>query len=76
MSRRSNCDDNAVAKSFFSLFKSERIRRRPHRTYQEARWRMFDYIEMLYNPKRKYAPNGMLSPLEFERQQKLKRECV
>ncbi len=29
---------------------------------------MFDYIEMFYNPKRKHANNGMLSPVNFERQ--------
>lgn len=31
---------------------------------------MFDYIEMFYNPKRKHVRNGMLSPVEFEKQQK------
>ncbi|MBZ0214983.1 MAG: hypothetical protein K8F25_00380 [Fimbriimonadaceae bacterium] len=34
------------------------------------------YIEMFYNPKRKHANNGMLSPAEFERQQKLKPQGV
>ena len=37
---------------------------------------MFDYIQMLYNPKRKHAPNGMLSPVDFEQQQKLRHEGV
>ncbi len=37
---------------------------------------MFDYIEMFYNPKRKHARNGMLSPLDFERQQKPRHEGV
>lgn len=37
---------------------------------------MFDYIEMFYNPKRKHAHNGMLSPIEFERQQKLNNQGV
>lgn len=32
---------------------------------------VFDYIEMFYNPKRKHVRNGMLSPVEFERQQKI-----
>lgn len=31
----------------------------------------FDYIEMFYNPKRKHVRNGMLSPVEFETQQKI-----
>ena len=37
---------------------------------------MFDYIEMFYNPKRKHVRNGMLSPVEFERQQDMKTEGV
>ena len=33
---------------------------------------MCEYIEMVYNPKRKHAGNGMPSPVDFEiRQQKL-----
>lgn len=33
---------------------------------------MFEYIELFYNPKRKHANNGTLSPVNFEnRQQKL-----
>ena len=37
---------------------------------------MFDYIEMFYNSTRKHARNGMLSPIEFERQHKAKAERV
>lgn len=76
MSRRGNCHDNAVAESFFNLLKRERIRRRTYRTREEARRDVFDYIEMFYNPKRKHARNGMLSPVDFERQQKLRHEGV
>ena len=76
MSRRGNCHDNAVAESFFNLLKRERIRRRTYKTRVEARQDVFDYIEMFYNPKRKHARNGMLSPVEFETQQKLKPEGV
>src|SRR5690606_4607452 len=76
MSRRGNCHDNAVAESFFNLLKRERIRRRTYKTREAARQDVFDYIEMFYNPKRKHARNGMLSPAEFERQQKMKNEGV
>ena len=69
MSRRGNCHDNAVAESFFNLLKRERIRRRTYKTRADARQDVFDYIEMFYNPKRKHVRNGMLSPVEFERQQ-------
>ncbi len=37
---------------------------------------IFDYIEVFYNPKRKHSDNGMLSPVSFERQQKMRAEGV
>lgn len=76
MSRRGNCHDNAVAESFFQLLKRERIRRKPYTTRDAARLGVFEYIEMFYNPQRKHTNNGMLSPVEFERQQKLKLQGV
>ena len=66
MSRRGN-----VAESFFNLLKRERIRRKVYRSRDEARQDVFDYIEMFYNQKRKHVRNGMLSPVEFEKQQKI-----
>jgi putative transposase len=74
MSRRANCHDNAVADSFFSSLKRERIRRRTYKAREEACQDMFDYVEMFYNPVRKQFKNGMLSHVEFERQQILKAE--
>ena len=76
MGRRGNCHDNAVAESFLNLLKRERIRRRTYRNREQARQDVFDYIEMFCNPKRKHARNGMLSPAEFERQQKLRQQGV
>lgn len=76
MSRRGNCHDNAVAESFFNLLKRERVRRKVYRTRDEARADLFDDIEMFYNPIRKHARNGMLSPVEFERKHKVKAEGV
>ncbi len=76
MSRRGNCHDNAVAESFFNLLKRERIRRRTYKTRAEARKDVFDYIEMFYNPVRKHTTNGMLSPVNYERQQNMKAEGV
>jgi putative transposase len=70
MSRRGNCHDNAVAESFFQLLKRERVRRRTYLTRDAARQDVFEYIEMFYNPKRKHTNNGMLSPVDFETQQK------
>lgn len=76
MSRRGNCHNNAVAESFFNLLKRERIKRRMYKSREEARQDVFDYIEMFYNPRRKHVRNGMLSPVEFERQQEIKAEGV
>jgi len=76
MSRRGNCHDNAVAESFFNLLKRERIRRRVYKTRDDARSDVFDYIEFFYNPKRKHARNGMLSPVDFEWQQKMNKQGV
>ena len=76
MSRRGNCHDNAVAESFFNLLKRERVRRKTYRTRAEARQDVFDYIEMFYNPKRKHTTNGMLSPVEYERQRSTRTEGV
>jgi putative transposase len=88
-SRRGTCWDNAVAESFFNLLKRERIRRRKYKTRAEARQDVFalrrlhaiacrpmDYIEFFYNPQRKHFGNGMLSPIDFEQQQKLKLQGV
>lgn len=76
ISRRGNCHDNAVAESFFSSLKRERIRRHPYKTRDKAWQDVFDYIEMFYNPVRKHVRNGMLSPAQFERQRILKAEGV
>ena len=37
---------------------------------------MFDYIEVFYKLKRKHVRNGMLPPVEFERQQEMRTEGV
>lgn len=76
MSRRGNCHDNAVAESFFQLLKRERIRRKTYATREDARADVFEYIEMFYNPQRKHTNNGMLSPVEFERQHKMNAQGV
>ena len=68
MSRRGNCWDNAVAESFFSNLKKEKIRRIKYKTRDDARQAMFHYIEMFYNPKRRHTSNGRLSPTEYDRQ--------
>tara|TARA_R110001606_G_scaffold389306_1_gene555332 strand:+ start:389 stop:1243 length:855 start_codon:yes stop_codon:yes gene_type:complete len=67
MSRRGNCWDNAVAESFFSSLKKERIKKRIYKTRDLARADIFDYIEMFYNPTRRHSHLGGVSPEAFER---------
>ena len=54
MSRRGNCWDNAVAESFFSSLKKERIKRHIYATRQDAKSDVFDYIEGFYNRVRRH----------------------
>ena len=44
MSRRGNCHDTAVAKSFFQLLNRERIRSRTYLTREAARQDVLEYI--------------------------------
>jgi putative transposase len=66
MSRSGNVCDNAAMESFFSSLKTERTGRKTYRTRDEAKTDVFDYIERLYNPKRRHSTLGYLSPMEFE----------
>ncbi|HGW1000904.1 TPA: IS3 family transposase [Raoultella planticola] len=66
MSRRGNCWDNAVAESFFSSLKKERIRKRIYKTRDLARADIFDYIEVFYNRARRHSHIGGVSPEAFE----------
>ena len=66
MSRRGNCWDNAVAESFFSSLKTERIKRHIYASKEEAKSDVFDYIEGFYNRVRRHKHLGQIRPLEFE----------
>ena len=66
MSRRGNCWDNAVAESFFSSLKKERIKKRIYKNRDLATNDISDYIELFYNPIRRHQHLGGVSPEEFE----------
>ncbi|MCT7496364.1 IS3 family transposase [Aliarcobacter cryaerophilus] len=67
MSRRGNCYDNAVAESFFKTLKKELVRKTIFHTRVEARDKIFEYIEMFYNAKRRHSFLDFISPNEFEK---------
>lgn len=66
MSRRGNCWDNAVAESFFSSLKKERIKKRIYKDRDTATKDIADYIESFYNRTRRHSHLGGVSPIEFE----------
>jgi putative transposase len=58
--------DNAVAETFFASLTKELLRRERFVTREQARLRIFWYIECFYNPRRRHSSLGMLSPIEYE----------
>lgn len=66
MSRRGNCYDNALAENFFSILKTECIKRYRPKSLEEAR-RLIDEYIWFYNNER-IQLKTMLTPLEKRRQ--------
>ena len=54
-SRRGNCWDKAVVKPFFSSLKKECIKKRIYKTRELTRADVSDYIEVIYNRKRRHS---------------------
>ncbi len=59
--------DNAVAESFFKTLKKELVRKQIFLTRAIAASKIFEYIEMFYNSKRRYSYLNYISPNEFEK---------
>jgi putative transposase len=66
MSRKGDCWDNAVMESFFATLKTELIYRERFLTREDAKSKIFKYIEMFYNRKRRHLSLDYKSPVEFE----------
>jgi putative transposase len=60
------CWDNAQAESFWSTLKSEFYNRYTWPTKIAARLAVGDWIERIYNRRRRHSKIGMISPVEFE----------
>ena len=66
MNGRKTAYDNAVAESFFSNLKNERVHHHDFRTREEAKSAIFDYIECFYNRNRIHQSMGYRTPDEVE----------
>lgn len=66
--------DNAQAESFFSHFKTELIEGGIFESIEQARSEIYSYLEVYYNRIRRLSSLGYLSPMEFEKQLKIKND--
>ena len=66
MSRKGDCWDNAPMESFFATLKTELVYRTTFRTREEAKRKIFDFIEIFYNRQRRHSSLGDQSPWDFE----------
>lgn len=67
MSRKGNCWDNAVAESFFSTIKRDKLNQEVWSSTVRLRVIVIDYIEGFYNRIRRHSTLGGISPLAFEK---------
>ena len=71
MSRKGNCWDNAIAESFFSTLKRELIYPLGiFESREQARSKIFKYIETWFNTARKHSAINYQSPVNFELENK------
>ena len=71
MSSTGNCYDNAMAESFFATLKKGHLFRERFQTKEEARRRLFGYLEIFYNRVRRHSSLGYKSPVAFEQESKI-----
>jgi len=62
------CWDNAAAESFWATLKVEFYDRHVWPTKAAAKLAVGDWIERVYNRRRRHSSIGMISPVEFENQ--------
>jgi len=74
MSRKGNCWDNACVESFFGNLKAEWVEEKIYETFEDGKKDIFNYIEVFYNRKRRYASLGYVSPVVYEEMHEMKQE--
>jgi putative transposase len=60
--------DNAMCESFFGTLEAELLSREHFATHEQARQRIFWFLEGWYNIRRLHSSLGYCSPMEFEQQ--------
>ena len=70
MSRKGDPWDNAPMESFFATLKTELILHEQFATRQEAKRKIFEYIEVFYNRQRRHSTIGYQSPADYEAKQR------
>lgn len=66
MSKKGDCYDNAAMESWNHSFKVEAVHGERFQTRSEAKYQVFEYIEVYYNRKRLHSKLGFVSPEAFE----------
>ena len=67
MSRKGNCWDNACVESFFATLKTELVAFERFESRDQARQKLFVWIETKYNRTRRHSTLGQISPVDYER---------
>lgn len=66
MSRKANPWDNAACESFMKTLKHEEVYRTEYRNWADARVRIGEFLEKVYNEKRLHSALDYRSPAQFE----------
>jgi len=76
MSRKGNPWDNAACESFMKTLKYEEVYRTEYRNLADARARIGEFLERVYNEKRLHSALQYLAPNEFERRSASSQEAA